>query len=86
MSSPSHPTRGRTYIRRLEIHFDPSRPHTSVAETLVHEMLHTVWWNAGLNESPVVPDEAEEHIVTAMSSGVLEALRRNPALVAFVTS
>lgn len=66
----------------LIIRVDPDRPHTSLAETLLHEALHCVWHQTSLS---VDHSEAEEVAVTALAPLILQLLRVNPDLVAFLT-
>lgn len=65
------------------IRLDLDHPHTANAETLLHEALHCVWHQTPLT---VEHDGAEEQVVTAMAPLILELLRSNPDLVAFLTA
>lgn len=49
---------------------------TYAVETLLHEILHALCdaWGAGLE------DEAEEHIVGVLSTGLTQVLRDNPVI------
>jgi hypothetical protein len=64
---------------RLLVRIDPDRPHTKVAETLLHELIHCVWSTTPLRMGE---DEHEEEVVSALTPWLLEMLRRNPDLVA----
>lgn len=66
---------------QLIIRIDGDRPHTSVAETLLHEALHCAWHQTALS---VDLDEHEEKAVTALGPLLLQLIRRNPDLVAFL--
>jgi hypothetical protein len=50
------------------------------ADTVLHEILHAVYANAGLS-----PLSDEEHVCSAISTGLLQVLRDNPKLVAWLT-
>ncbi len=68
---------------RLLVRLDTDRPPTKVAETLLHELMHCCW-----NESPLrVHDvkEWEELVVSGLTPWLLDLLRRNPDLVAYLT-
>lgn len=69
----------------LLIRVDPARPHTAVADTLLHESLHCAWSQTSLRASENLGDH-EEAIVSALAPLVLDLLRSNPALVKYLTS
>ena len=46
-----------------------------VEHTLLHEVMHAVWWQQGLTETDA--DKYEELVVTAMSMGLYQALKDN---------
>jgi predicted Zn-dependent protease with MMP-like domain len=46
--------------------------------TLVHEILHGIFFNADA-------DEHDEHLIKVLSSGIVSVLRDNPALVEELT-
>lgn len=41
--------------------------------TILHEVLHAVWYSLGMEEPA-----SEEHVVTALSNGLMMVLRDNP--------
>ena len=55
-----------------------------VADTVLHEVLHAVWSTAGLHTGPA--SEHEEHVVASCTPLLLDTLRRNPVLVAYLTA
>lgn len=67
---------------RLLIRVDNDRPHTGIAETLLHELIHCCWSITALRATDN-PDE--EQVATALAPLLLDALRRNPTLVAYLT-
>lgn len=74
-------SKGDSRPDHLLIRLDTDRPHTGLAETLLHEALHCVWHQTSLS---VDHGEAEEQIVTALAPLVLQLLRANPDLVTFL--
>jgi hypothetical protein len=66
---------GATSTRRHVIVVDGSLEGTSLAEVLLHELLHACLAGATLE------DEAEEAMVNAAAGPLLDALRSNPGLV-----
>jgi hypothetical protein len=52
-------------------------------ETLLHECLHACWSLIGASED--VNDAVEERLTLRLAPVLLEMLRRNPALVAYLT-
>jgi hypothetical protein len=90
ISCPNHDLEGddcsgRTQNLQLVIQVRNDRPHTAVADTLLHELLHAVAHVAGFVQSA---DETEtlEDVISRLSSPLLDTLRRNPDLVAFLTA
>jgi hypothetical protein len=69
---------------QLLIRLGTRRPHSVVAETLLHELTHCAWSLTALPAHEV--NEHQEVVVTALAPWLLEALRQNPALVAFLTA
>lgn len=72
---------GETNPEALTIAVDTDRPHTAVAETLLHETLHAVWCTVN-----VAADGDEEQTVNALAPTLLATLRHNAPLIAFLTS
>lgn len=75
--------RGEAFPDKLLIRIDPAGPHTIIAETLLHEMLHICWDHAALNELDQL-SQHEEHIVDALTPLILQLLRRNPDLADYL--
>ena len=74
---------GDSLRARLIIRVDAEVPHTSVAETLLHETLHCIWDLTPLRDAS---DDEEERIVSALAPYLLDVLRRNPKLVTYLTA
>lgn len=74
-------SRGDSRPDQLTIRIDTDRPHSAVAETLLHKALHCAWNHTALG---LDLEEDEERIVTALSPLVIELLRRNPDVVAYL--
>lgn len=70
---------GVTQMDQLTIIVDPDRPEDAIRLTVLHELLHAMWWVYSI---PILKelDEAdnEENIVGSLSSALLEIFRRNP--------
>ena len=73
--------RGDSFADLLYLRLDTDLPRTSLAETLLHEAMHIAWHQAGVTDS-----DDEERTVTALAPRLLELLRRNPEVVAYLTS
>lgn len=71
-------TNGDCHADECLIRLDSTRPPSLVAQTLLHEVLHAVWVFTPL------PTKREEDVVTALSPILLDVLRRNPEVVAFL--
>lgn len=77
-------SRGDSRPDQLLIRLDTDRPHTAVAETLLHEVLHIVWNQTSMRSSEACRD-IEEAAVQALTPWLLGVLRDNPELVAYLT-
>jgi hypothetical protein len=67
---------------RCLVRVDASRPPTKVAKTLLHELIHCVWSHTPLRVAEF--SGREEEIVSALAPWLLDMLRRNPDLVAYL--
>lgn len=68
----------------LTITLRPEQAPSTLVETLLHEVLHAL-----LSQTGIVADignEEEEKAVNRLAPLLLDTLRRNPALVEFLTS
>lgn len=63
---------GRLQYDTAQIFVRKDIPLDKKMETLLHEVMHTVYMNAGLQ-----PNDEEEKVVTALSSGVYQFLKEN---------
>lgn len=56
-------------------------------ETLLHEVLHALIWEAGITvpeDKEASEDDREEKLVGQMSGVLLDCLKRNPHIVAWL--
>lgn len=67
----------------LLIRLDPDRPPTSIAETLLHEIVHCCW---SLTALRAIEHPDEEQAATALAPWLLAMLRDNPAVVDYLTA
>lgn len=70
---------GRSQYATQVINIDDSAAPDRQRVTLIHEILHTYLWDLDL------PKETEELVCRIASNGLTDALRSNPALVAYLT-
>lgn len=66
------------------IRLDVERPHTGVAETLLHEAMHCAWNQTSMRASDNL-NSHEEAIIGSLVPLLLGMLRHNPRLVAYLT-
>lgn len=75
---------GQTEIPIQLITIAEDRPRSGVQETLLHEILHALIWEAGISV-PENPEETaenrEEKLVGQLSGVLLDCLQRNPLVV-----
>lgn len=74
---------GQTDKDRLTIVIDPDQADDQLADTVLHECLHAVMGLVGADVELGV--EKEEQLVRRVSPVLLDLLRRNPKLVAWLT-
>ena len=74
-------SRGDTRTDFQMIRLRSDRPHTGMADTLLHETLHAIW-----DQTPLRfwKDDAEEEAITAITPVLLDVLRRNRKLTEFL--
>lgn len=68
--------------RRGVITIRPGLSHDAEAEVLLHEVLHAVTGSVGLDET--LGADTDEKVVRAITPTLLDTLRRNPALRAYL--
>lgn len=71
---------GECDIHELVIKLDPDLPPDQLAVTLLHEVLHGIWY-VGANLAGKV---TQEDAIDALTPTLLDTLRRNPALVSAI--
>jgi hypothetical protein len=72
---------GESNMASMTIRVSDARSFTGMQETLLHEILHCLIWQAGI-DIPEDPEknchEREEKLVGQMSGILLDCLKRNP--------
>ncbi len=79
---------GETDTRWLRITVDARLPAGQVRDTLLHEVLHACWYAVGgFDERPDESErDREERYVARLSPVLLDTLRRNAGLAAFLVA
>lgn len=65
----------------LSIYLRPGMPVQKTCEVLIHEILHACFDGASLAKAGRL---TEEHVVDALGYQIVQVMRDNPALLAFV--
>jgi hypothetical protein len=55
------------------IYIDTGATNAIQKDTLLHEIMHAIWWTAYLED-----EDKEERVVSSLSTGLLQVLRDNP--------
>ena len=71
---------GETDSREQAIRLHPDQARDSMADTLLHEVLHAVWHCSGLHDGKY----NEEQVVRGLTTWLLLVLRDNPDLVGYL--
>lgn len=75
---------GMTNHEHLTIAVKDNQIPLEEADTLVHEILHVLWYHMALYAD--IDDDIEERVVRAMATALTASLRENPMLLAYLTS
>jgi hypothetical protein len=79
---PKHDTcYGHIDLRKQIIYLAPDQGSDQMADTLAHEVLHAVFRMMGRTDT-----NADEAVIGPLSPLLVDVLRRNPALVAFLVN
>lgn len=71
---------GSTHFKKQRIFIDPSETQQKKEHTLIHEILHAIWWQTGLNNRYKDKKEMEEEIIQAVAHGLYQVLKDNSLL------
>lgn len=72
---------GFTDLKKQEIIIDPDAHNDLARETLMHELMHVAYWNAGLAKTPKLDDVAvEELLIAAISRQLYGYMKENDLL------
>lgn len=80
----AEPLRGECSTDRLRIVLDVELPIARIRQVVLHELLHAVYESTGLGAE--LGDKAEEAQIARLTNPLLDLLRRNPTLVAYLTA
>lgn len=69
---------GSTHYKTQSIYLEPDMPQQHKEQVLIHELMHTIFWQSGLSKryQKTNPD-MEEEVVTALSVGLYQVLKDN---------
>ena len=82
INTEGHEAFGRTHHKAQTIQLAEGQGADQEADTVLHETLHACFAISGIGAS--VSTAEEERIVAAISPLLLDTLRRNPELVAYL--
>ena len=74
---------GACVYTHQRIYLSPEMLHQQASDTLLHEVIHAIWSEAGLDH---IPDLNEETIVRTMATWLRMIIRDNPSFVQFITN
>jgi hypothetical protein len=65
------------------IYLSPNQLHQSASDTLLHEVLHAIWHEAGIEHNEII---VEETVVRNVSTWLRIVFTDNPELVKFIVN
>jgi hypothetical protein len=72
---------GSTHCVKQRIFLDPNETQQKKEQCLLHEIMHAIFWQTGLNERIKKPEHlTEEELIQALSFGVYQVLKDNNLL------
>jgi len=72
---------GACVFEHQTIYLSPNQMHQGASDTLLHEILHAIWHEAGVEHNEVL---VEETVVRTLSTWLRIVFRDNPATVKFI--
>jgi hypothetical protein len=70
---------GSTHHTSQKIFLDPTMPRQKLEQTLLHEIMHAIWWQSGI-ERGSEDKKLEERVIHALSMGLYQVLQDNNLL------
>lgn len=77
-----HENLGQCDHKKMTIAVQDHQPLVEEADTLLHEILHAIWYQMSINCGPM----DEEPIVRRMTSGFMQVFLDNPELLKYLSS
>lgn len=71
---------GTTHSFSQKIIMDTDSTEQKKVHTLIHEIMHAIWWQHGLSERFKDQPKLEEELVTTLSFGLHQVLKDNDLL------
>jgi hypothetical protein len=65
------------------IYLTPNMMHQQASDTLLHEVMHAIWSEAGLDH---IPDLNEETVIRTMATWLRMVIRDNPDFTKFIVN
>lgn len=73
---------GTTYHQHHRVEILDNQPPLEEADTLVHELMHILWYHMGLCAD--LEDDLEERVVRSMATALTNAMAENPMLLEYL--
>ena len=74
---------GACVFKHQTIYLSPNQLHQSASDTLLHEVLHAIWYESGLEYADVL---VEETVVRTLSTWLRIVIETNPEFVKFINN
>lgn len=68
---------GSTHHTSQKFFFDPDQTDEHMEQTLLHEILHAIWWQTGLNQTFKDQKTVEEQVISSITPLLHQVLKEN---------
>lgn len=76
---------GRYNQKEAYIHYSTEQPQRELVNTIIHEVLHAVFYTSSLSQHPVFDKEEDEELVAAATANALtQVFLDNPRLLDWI--
>ena len=72
---------GSTHHSTQQIFIEPKSTVQKKEQCLIHEIMHAIWWQAGMTDRYKTTPGVEEEVIQVLSNGIYQVLNDNGLLI-----